>query len=145
VKGKIISVNISSEKGEKKHNIGKTRLIKDFGLENDAHAGTEIRQVSLLAKESIEKMKNLGINVDCGDFAENLTTEGIDLLSLPVGTELKIGKDIIVRISQIGKKCHSGCAIFKQIGNCVMPKEGIFVEVLTEGEIKVGDTIEVQG
>jgi MOSC domain-containing protein YiiM len=145
VKGKIISVNISSEKGEKKYNIGKARLIKDFGLENDAHAGTEIRQVSLLAKESIEKMKNLGINVDYGDFAENLTTEGIDLLSLPVGTGLKIGKDIIVRISQIGKKCHSGCAIFKQIGDCVMPKEGIFVEVLTEGEIKVGDTIEVQG
>lgn len=145
MKGKIISVNISSEKGEKKHNIGKARLIKDFGLENDAHAGTEIRQVSLLAKESIERIINLGINVDCGDFAENLTTEGIDLLSLPVGTELKIGKDIIVRISQIGKKCHSGCAIFKQVGDCVMPKEGIFVEVLTEGEAKVGDMIEVQG
>jgi molybdopterin adenylyltransferase len=145
VKGKIISVNISSEKGEKKHNIGKVRLIKDFGLENDAHAGTEIRQVSLLAKESMERIINLGINVDCGDFAENLTTEGIDLLSLPVGTELKIGKDIIVRVSQIGKKCHSGCAIFKQIGDCVMPKEGIFVEVLTEGEVKVGDMIEVQG
>lgn len=143
MKGKIISVNISKEKGEKKYNVGKCVLLKGLGLENDAHAGFMHRQVSLLARESIEKIKNMGINVDCGDFAENLTTEGIVLPSLPVGTELRIGGSIIVRVTQIGKECHSRCAIFQQVGDCVMPKEGIFVEVLTEGEVKIGDEIEV--
>lgn len=143
MKGKIISVNISKEKGEKKYNVGKCVLLKGLGLENDAHAGFMHRQVSLLARESIEKIKNMGINVDCGDFAENLTTEGIVLPSLPVGTELRIGGSIIVRVTQIGKECHSRCAIFQQVGDCVMPREGIFAEVLTEGEVKIGDEIEV--
>jgi molybdopterin adenylyltransferase len=142
--GKIISVNISSEKGEKKHNISKCRLIKDKGLENDAHAGFMHRQVSLLANESIAKIKNMGVDVDCGDFAENLTTEGIELFTLPIGTKLIIGKGIILRVTQIGKECHTKCAIFQQVGDCVMPREGIFAEVLTEGEIRVGDVIEVQ-
>ncbi len=143
MKGKILSVNISKEKGEKKHNVSKCVLLKGLGLENDAHAGFMHRQVSLLARESIEKIKNMGIDVDCGDFAENLTTEGIVLPSLPVGTELRIGGRIIVRVTQIGKECHSRCAIFQQVGDCVMPKEGIFAEVLTEGEVKIGDEIEV--
>lgn len=143
MKGKVISVNISDKKGEKKHGIDKCMLIKDMGLENDAHAGFMHRQVSLLAKESIQKIKDLGIDVDCGDFAENLTTEGIELFTLPIGTKFKVGDNIILRVTQIGKECHARCAIFQQVGDCVMPREGIFTEVLTEGEIKTGDEIEV--
>jgi len=143
MKGKVISVNISDNKGEKKHNVGQCRLIKDMGLENDAHAGFMHRQVSLLATESIEKMRRKGLDVHPGDFAENLTTEGIDLVSLPVGTMLRIGDGIVLRVSQIGKECHSRCAIFQQVGDCVMPKEGIFAETLTEGEVKIGDKIEI--
>jgi MOSC domain-containing protein YiiM len=141
--GKIISVNISKDKGEKKHNIQKCMLIKDKGLKDDAHAGFMHRQVSLLAQESINKIKNMGIDVVPGDFAENLTTEGIDLPSLPIGTKLLVGDGIILRVTQIGKECHTRCAIFQQVGDCVMPREGIFAEVLTEGEVKVGDTIVV--
>jgi MOSC domain-containing protein YiiM len=141
--GKIISVNISKDKGEKKHNIQKCMLIKDKGLKDDAHAGFMHRQVSLLAQESINKIKNMGIDVVPGDFAENLTTEGIELPTLPIGTKLLVGDGIILRVTQIGKECHARCAIFQQVGDCVMPREGIFTEVLTEGEIKVGDTIKV--
>jgi MOSC domain-containing protein YiiM len=142
--GKIISVNVSKDKGEKKHNIEKCLLIKDKGLKDDAHAGFMHRQVSLLARESIDKIKNMGINVVPGDFAENLTTEGIDLPSLPIGTKLLVGDGIVLRVTQIGKECHARCAIFQQVGDCVMPREGIFAEVLTEGEVKVGDTIKVE-
>jgi MOSC domain-containing protein YiiM len=141
--GKIISVNISKDKGEKKHNIQKCMLIKDKGLKDDAHAGFMHRQVSLLAQESINKIKNMGIDVVPGDFAENLTTEGIELPTLPIGTKLLVGDGIILRVTQIGKECHARCAIFQQVGDCVMPREGIFTEVLTEGEIKIGDTIKV--
>ena len=141
--GKIISVNISKDKGEKKHNIQKCMLIKDKGLKDDAHAGFMHRQVSLLAQESINKIKNMGIDVVPGDFAENLTTEGIELPTLPIGSKLLVGDGIILRVTQIGKECHARCAIFQQVGDCVMPREGIFTEVLTEGEIKVGDTIKV--
>jgi MOSC domain-containing protein YiiM len=143
MKGTIISVNISADKGEKKHNVGSGKLIKDVGIENDAHAGFMHRQVSLLARESIEKIRAKGLEVDCGDFAENLTTEGIELPTLPLGTRLRIGDGIMVRVTQIGKECHNRCNIFYQVGDCVMPREGIFVEVLTEGEVKVGDEIEV--
>jgi molybdopterin adenylyltransferase len=143
VKGKVISVNISKDKGEKKHGVPKCRLIKDKGLENDAHAGFMHRQVSLLARESIQKIKDMGIDVDCGDFAENLTTEGMELFTLPIGTVLKVGDAILLRVTQIGKECHARCAIFQQVGDCVMPREGIFTEVLTEGEVKPGDEIEV--
>lgn len=142
--GKVISVNISKDKGEKKHNIEKCMLIQDMGLKDDAHAGFMHRQVSLLARESIDKIKNMGIDVVPGDFAENLTTEGIDLPSLPIGTKLLVGDGIMLRVTQIGKECHARCAIFQQVGDCVMPREGIFAEVLTEGEVKVGDTIEVE-
>lgn len=144
MKPKIISVNISDDKGEKKHNVGKCMLIKDMGLQNDAHAGFMHRQVSLLAVESIQKIRDMGLAVNPGAFAENLTTEGIDLPSLPVGTKLKVGDGIMLRITQIGKECHARCNIFYQVGDCVMPKEGIFAEVLTEGEVKVDDEIEVQ-
>ncbi len=143
MKGKVLSVNISKDKGEKKNNIGRCRLIEKKGLEGDAHAGFMHRHVSLLALESIEKMRKKGINIEYGDFAENLTVEGMDLLSLPVGTKLRVGDSVIIRVTQIGKQCHKGCAIFQQVGDCVMPKEGIFAEVITGGDVKIGDNIEV--
>mgnify|MGYP000946634899 FL=1 len=143
MKGKVLSVNISKDKGEKKNNIGRCRLIEEKGLEGDAHAGFMHRHVSLLALESIEKMRKKGINIEYGDFAENLTVEGMDLLSLPVGTKLRVGDGVILRVTQIGKQCHKGCAIFQQVGDCVMPKEGIFAEVITGGDVKIGDNIEV--
>lgn len=143
MKGKILSVNISDKKGEKKHNVGNCRLLVGKGLVDDAHAGFMHRQVSLLGLESFEKIRAKGLNVQYGDFAENLTTEGIILYELPVGTQMRVGEGVLLRVSQIGKECHSRCAIFQQVGDCVMPREGIFAEVVTEGEIKVGDEIEV--
>jgi len=140
-RGKVLAVNISEEKGTKKTNIQSCDLLKDFGLQGDAHAGPWHRQVSLLANESIEKMRGKGLNVGYGDFAENITTEGIDLVHLPIGTEMRIGNSVILRVTQIGKECHERCAIYYQAGDCVMPKEGIFAEVVTEGEVKVGDEI----
>ncbi len=143
MKGKILSVNISARKGEKKHNIWTCMAIKDFGLEQDAHAGVKKRQVSLLAEKSIQKIKDKGLDIQYGDFAENLTTEGIVLHILPLGTNLRVGDQALLRVTQIGKICHDRCAIFFQVGECVMPTEGIFAEVIREGEIKVGDAIEV--
>jgi MOSC domain-containing protein YiiM len=140
-RGKVLAVNISEEKGTKKTNIQSCALLKDFGLQGDAHGGPWHRQVSLLANESIEKMRAKGLNVGYGDFAENITTEGIDLVHLPIGTEMRIGNAAILRVTQIGKECHERCAIYYQAGDCVMPKEGIFAEVVTEGEVKVGDKI----
>jgi len=141
MKGKILSVNVSAEKGQKKHNVGRCLLVEGLGLEGDAHAGTKIRQVSLLAKESIEKIRDKGLDVRYGDFAENLTTQGIILHELPIGTRLKIGDKVIVKVTQIGKSCHDRCAIFAQVGDCVMPREGIFAEVIIGGVISVGDSI----
>lgn len=140
-KGKVLAVNISEEKSTKKTNVQACTLVKDFGLKGDAHGGPWHRQVSLLAIESIEKMKAKGLHVGFGDFAENITTEGIDLVSLPIGTEIHIGDAIVLRVTQIGKECHERCAIYYQAGDCVMPKEGIFAEVISEGEVKVGDEI----
>ncbi len=140
---KILSVNISEKKGEKKHNIGAGRALIQQGLENDAHIGMAIRQISLLASESIEKIRQKGLNVNYGDFAENLTTEGIELFTLPLGTKLKVGKDVLLEVTQIGKTCLTPCAIYHAVGDCVMPKEGIFVRVLSEGMISVGDEIVV--
>ncbi len=140
-KGKILAVNISDEKGTKKVNVQKCQLLKGFGLKGDAHGGPWHRQVSLLANESIEKMRKKGLQVGYGDFAENITTEGIDLVSLPIGTEIRIGDSVLLRVTQIGKECHERCAIYYQAGDCVMPREGIFAEVIKEGEIKVGDEI----
>lgn len=141
--GRIIAVCTSANKGERKKNIDRGMLIANHGLEGDAHAGPWHRQVSLLAMESITKMQAKGLQVGPGDFAENLTTEGIDLVSLPVGTKLKIGEQVRAEVTQIGKQCHSRCAIYRQAGDCVMPREGIFVAILEGGPVKVGDTIEV--
>jgi len=140
-KGKILAVNISEDKGTKKANIQSCALLKDFGLKGDAHGGPWHRQVSLLANESIEKMRAMGLNVGYGDFAENITTEGIDLVHLPIGTKIRIGNSVILRVTQIGKECHERCAIYYQAGDCVMPKEGIFAEVVSQGEVKVRDEI----
>ncbi len=140
-KGKILAVNISKDKGTKKTNIDSCTLLKDFGLKGDAHAGPWHRQVSLLANESIEKMRAMGLKVGYGDFAENITTEGIDLVHLPIGAEIRIGTAVLLRVTQIGKECHDRCAIYYQAGDCVMPKEGIFAEVIGEGEVKIGDEI----
>jgi MOSC domain-containing protein YiiM len=141
MKGRVLAVNISETKGTKKTNVQSCTLLKDFGLKGDAHGGPWHRQVSLLANESVEKMKAKGLEVGYGDFAENITTEGIDLVSLPIGTEIRIGNSIVLRVTQIGKECHERCAIYYQAGDCVMPKEGIFAEVVSEGEVKVEDDI----
>ncbi|MDH7479379.1 MAG: molybdopterin-binding protein [Syntrophomonadaceae bacterium] len=141
--GRIVAVCISRNKGERKTNVGRGRLVVDHGLEGDAHAGPWHRQVSLLAMESIQKMKEMGLSVGPGDFAENLTTEGIDLFSLPLGTRLRIGDRASGQVTQIGKECHHRCAIYYQAGDCIMPREGIFIKVIGGGEVKVGDQIEV--
>ncbi len=139
-----MAVNISQKKGEKKSNIDCGLFLENLGLENDAHAQADIiRQVSLLAKESIEKIRAKGLDVQYGDFAENLTIEGIDLPSLPIGTKLKVGKKVLLEVSQIGKVCHNRCNIFYTVGDCVMPREGIFAKVLVGGEIRVDDRIEI--
>ncbi len=139
---KIVAVCISEAKGERKRPVPWITLQRDHGVCNDAHAGAWHRQVSLLALESIETMRALGLDVSPGDFAENITTSGLDLPSLPVGTRLKIGAALL-EVSQIGKECHTPCAIYYQAGDCVMPKEGIFATVLHGGELKPGDRIEV--
>ncbi len=142
---KIIAVCTSKEKGIKKEIVAEGVLKEGYGLIGDAHADSRgHRQVSLLAMESINKMRSQGFDVGPGDFAENLTCERIDLASLPVGTQLSVGKEIILELSQIGKKCHSGCAIFQQTGKCIMPKEGVFARVIRGGLVKAGDEVKVQ-
>ena len=141
---KIIAVCRSEKKGTKKEIIAEGMLREDYGLDGDAHADCcTHRQVSLLAIESINKILSLGFDVSPGDFAENLTTEGIDLVSLPVGTHISIGDEIILELTQIGKECHAGCAIYKQIGKCIMPKEGVFTKVIHSGQVRAGDIIKV--
>lgn len=143
--GKIVAVCISAKKSTRKKNIQQGVLKENFGLVNDAHSNPcTHRQVSLLAIESIKKMQQLGLEVGTGDFAENLTTEGLDLLSLPVGTRLSIGDSAILEVTQIGKVCHTPCAIYYQAGKCVMPEEGIFARVIKGGIVKVGDEIRVE-
>ena len=144
MKGKVISINISDKKGVRKKPTQEASIKTDFGIEGDAHASSKWhRQVSLLALESIRKVQAKGLKVNPGDFAENITTEGIDLITLPVGTKMIIGNDIEVEVSQIGKVCHTRCEIYNQTGDCIMPKEGIFVKVLKGGKIKEGDEIVV--
>jgi len=141
---KIIAVCRSTEKGTKKEAIVEGMLKEDYGLLGDAHADCcTHRQVSLLAIESINKMRTLGFDVGPGDFAENLTIEGLELVSLPAGTRISIGKNVLLEITQIGKECHSGCAIYQQIGKCIMPKEGVFGKVISGGLIRTGDRISV--
>lgn len=141
---KIIAVCKSKKKGTRKEPVAKGVLKENYGLVGDAHADCcTHRQISLLATESINKMRRSGFDVGPGDFAENLTIEGIDLLSLPVGTRISIGGEIILEITQIGKDCHTECAIYRQIGKCIMPKEGVFTKVIKGGLVKAGDTIRV--
>lgn len=141
---KIVAVNISEKKGTPKKSIDEGNLIAEFGLEGDAHAGKWHRQVSLLAKESIEKAKGMRTDGLChGVFAENLTTEGITLHTLPVGTKLAVGNEAVLEITQIGKECHEGCQISKLVGQCIMPKEGIFCRVEKGGKVYPGDEIKV--
>jgi MOSC domain-containing protein YiiM len=141
--GKVVAVNLSDRKGVVKHNVPQARLKVDHGLEGDAHAEGGHRQVSLLSVESIDKMVAAGANVKPGDFAENLTVAGLSVMNLPVGTRLKVGAEVELEITQIGKACHKGCAIRELVGDCVMPREGVFARVLQEGVVKPGDVIEV--
>lgn len=143
MKGEIVSINISDKKGVKKKGVDEALLVADHGLEKDAHAGDWHRQVSLLASESIDKMRDKGLTLDAGDFAENITTRDIDLVSLPVGTRVRVGGEILLEISQIGKECHERCAIYYQAGDCIMPREGVFAKVLKGGLVKKGDGLEV--
>jgi len=138
----VVAVCISEKKGERKIPVPSVELREEHGIVGDAHAGEWHRQVSLLAHESIEKMQRMGLTVDSGDFAENITTSGIELFSLPVGTRLTIGGTLL-EVTQIGKECHTRCAIFYQAGDCVMPKEGIFVRVISGGTVKAGDRVEI--
>ncbi len=141
---RIIAVCSSKKKGTRKTPIAVGVLKEDYGLAGDAHADCcTHRQVSLLAAESIEKMRKTGLDVGPGDFAENLTLEGLDVVSLPVGTQLCAGEEAILEVSQIGKECHTRCAIYRQVGKCIMPEEGVFAKVIRGGVVKAGDRIEV--
>lgn len=142
-RGRIVAVSVSDRKGEPKHNVPQARLLVEQGLAGDAHAEGGIRQVSLLAMDSINKMLAVGARVAPGDFAENLTVEGMRVMDLPVGTHLKVGSGAELEITQIGKTCHAGCAIRELVGDCVMPREGVFARVLKAGQVAPGDTIEV--
>ncbi len=142
-KVKIIAVSISDQKGVPKKNISEGTLVEEFGLAGDAHGGPWHRQLSLLALESIRKMQDLGLKVRPGSFAENITTEGLTLPELPIGTRLRLGPEALVEVTQIGKVCHDRCAIYRLAGDCVMPKEGIFVRILKGGPVRPGDSIEI--
>ena len=140
--GTIISLNISREKGVNKEPVESVELQVDHGIVGDAHAGDWHRQVSLLAEESINFMRNKGLELEPGAFAENITTEGIELATLPIGTRLGNGQ-VVLEVTQIGKKCHKGCATFKQDGDCIMPREGIFTKVIVPGTLRRGDSLDV--
>ena len=140
---KVIAVCISEQKGTPKHQVPEITLRRNHGIVGDAHAGDWHRQVSLLGQESVEKMKRTISDIPIGAFAENILTDGITLYKLPIGTRLRIG-ETLVEVTQIGKECHAHCAIRKQVGDCVMPREGIFTIVLEEGTIRAGDEISIE-
>ncbi|MFQ6618035.1 MAG: MOSC domain-containing protein [Fidelibacterota bacterium] len=142
-KPRVISINTSGEKGTRKNPILRVNVIENWGIAGDAHAGEGERQISLLSVESIEKIRERGLNTGPGAFAENITTQGIDLLSIKIGERLKIGEKVVIEVAQIGKECHSRCSIYLQAGECVMPGEGIFARVLRGGEIRAGDEISI--
>ena len=143
IRGRIKAISVSKERGTQKTNVPRAELKADFGIIGDAHSGNWHRQVSLLGLESINEMIANGAKVAPGNFAENITTEGIDLIALKIGSKLKLGADVELEITQLGKKCHGRCEIFEQIGDCIMPREGIFARVVKAGAINVGDHIEV--
>ncbi|MFC2020308.1 MOSC domain-containing protein [Chloroflexota bacterium] len=140
--GKILAVCKSKKKGTRKEDIKEGQFHQEHGLVDDAHADcTSHRQVSLMAIESIQKMRDLGLDVGPGDFAENLTTEGIDIVSLPIGTVVSVGPEVVLEVTQIGKECHTKCAIYHQVGQCIMPEEGVFTRVIHGGLVRSGDEI----
>jgi MOSC domain-containing protein YiiM len=141
--GTVKALSVSASKGEKKINVASGRFIVNHGLEGDAHAAAWHRQVSLLGVESIAKIQAAGMDVTPGDFAENVTTSGLCLYELPVGTRLQLGGTVQLEVTQIGKTCHHRCQIFQQVGDCVMPREGIFAKVLQGGIVRVGDAVVV--
>lgn len=149
-KGRIFSINLSREKGTPKSPVEEAVLVENLGIEGDAHAEPGVRQVSLLSLESIERARQAlverareaSIVLEPGVFAENLTTEGIDLSRLAPGSLVKVGRGVLLRVSQIGKACHQGCTIFRQVGDCIMPRQGIFCEVLRGGRVRKGDIVE---
>lgn len=140
--GKIMAVCISEKRGTQKKNIEKVRLIENFGLEGDAHGGNWHRQVSLLSYEKVRVFEEKGISVEDGAFGENLLVEGFDFKTLPVGTRFRCG-DVLLEMTQIGKECHSHCEIYQAVGDCIMPREGVFARVLHGGEIQIGDEMEI--
>jgi MOSC domain-containing protein YiiM len=140
---KIVSIAISKKKGTRKTPVDAAFVSKDHGLEGDAHAGKWHRQVSFLASESIEQARAQGLDVTFGDFAENIATTGIDWKTVPVGTLVRLGGNVLVKITQIGKECHNKCAIYYKAGDCIMPREGVFAKVLQEGAIHHGDEIQL--
>lgn len=139
--GRILSINLSEKKGVRKEPVDEAEFVVNEGIKTDAHCGPGIKQVSLLGIESINKMREKGLNVSFGSFAENITTEGIDLKNLPLGSLIYLGRDVLLKVTKIGKECHNPCAIGKEAGECVMPLEGIFAEVIKGGKAKVGDEI----
>jgi len=139
---KIVSLAKSKKKGTRKALVESARLIKDHGIEGDAHAGNWHRQVSFLAAESIQESRENGLNVTFGDFAENIASTGIDWKKMPVGAQFRIGETAVVEVTQIGKECVKKCAIFYQSGDCIMPREGVFAKVLVGGTVRKGDNIE---
>ncbi len=141
--GIVVSISVSSAKGTQKTPVESALLLPEHGIEGDAHGGPWHRQVSLLAEESIEKMREKGLDVGYGDFAENITTRGLVLYEIPVDTKIHIG-ETLVEVTQIGKECHDRCAVYYAAGDCVMPREGIFARVLRGGTIKKGDKILVE-
>ncbi|SCH74364.1 MOSC domain-containing protein [Romboutsia sp. 1001713B170207_170306_H8] len=140
--GEILAICISEKKGTLKNEINEANFIEDFGIENDAHAGKWHRQVSLLAFEKIDAFRKKGANVDFGAFGENLVVEGIELEKLPIGQKIQIG-EVLLEVTQIGKKCHDKCQIYYQVGECIMPRNGIFTKILSGGRVKVGDKCEL--
>ncbi len=140
----VVAVCKSKKKGTKKEAVAEGLFKEDYGLIGDAHADCQTnRQVSLLAIESIDKMQSLGLNLSPGDFAENITTKGIDLLHLPIGTRIFVGDEVSLEVTQIGKECHAACAIRRQVGECIMPEEGIFARVVQGGLVKPGDRVKI--
>ena len=141
--GRIKAISISTRKGIPKVNVSEAQLLQDHGIEGDAHAGKWHRQVSLLDIKAIESAKKEGVSISPGEFAENLTVEGLDLASLRMGSRLRVGENAELEVTQRGKKCHGHCVIFEKLGDCIMPREGLFTRVIRSGYIKTGDIVEV--
>ena len=142
--GKVIAVCTSPEKGTQKKNVGQALFVEDFGIQGDAHARKWHRQVSLLSYDKIREFRERGAEVEDGAFGENLVVEGIDFRTIPVGTRLQCG-EVVLEMTQIGKECHHGCQIFQKMGECIMPREGVFARVVHGGVIKMGDVMQVTG